>query len=225
MRLRSPRHCRSRPLSTAVPVAHNLAQALPEIDALPLCVDLDGTLLKIDSLFEATISTTLADWRNLYRLPFWLARGRAYLKHQIAERWSFNPAHLPYNEDLLAFLRNEHLRGRRIIMTTAADERIAQPIAHYLGMFDEVISSDGVNNLRGATKAEALCRRFGKGGFVYAGNDATDHAVWRDAAGAVVVSASAAVKRAAIVQYPVTAVLDRKGGGLGALVKALRPYQ
>ncbi len=225
MRLYSRRHRRPPPLNTAVQLAHNLAQALPEIDALPLCVDLDGTLLKIDSLFEATISTTLADWRNLLHLPFWLTRGRAHLKHEIAERWSFNPAHLPYNEDLLAFLRNEHMRGRRIVMTTAADESIAQPIAHHLGIFDEVISSDGVNNLRGATKAEALCRRFGKGGFVYAGNDATDHAVWRDAAGAVVVAASAAVKRTALAHYPVTAVLDRPGGGLFALVKALRPYQ
>jgi 4-hydroxybenzoate polyprenyltransferase len=206
-------------------VASNLAQALPEVDALPLCVDLDGTLLKIDSLFEATVSTVLADWRTLFQLPFWLAQGRAHLKHKIAEQWSFNPAHLPYNEDLLAFLRNEHMRGRRIVLTTAADASIAQPIAGYLAVFDDVIASDGVNNLRGAAKAKALCARFGKGGFVYAGNDATDYPVWRDAAGAVVVAASPAVKRAALAQYPVTSVLERPGGGLLAVVKALRPYQ
>ncbi len=206
-------------------MARNLAQSLPDTDALPLCVDLDGTLLRIDSLFEATVSTVLADWRTLFRLPFWLSRGRAYLKHQIAERWSFNPAHLPYNEDLLALLRSEHARGRRIVLTTAADESIAQPIAGYLGVFDDVISSNGVDNLRGAAKAEALCARFGKGGFVYAGNDATDHPVWRDAAGAVVVAARPAVKRAALAQYPVSTVLDRPGGGLRAVVKALRPYQ
>jgi branched-chain amino acid aminotransferase len=121
-------------------VARNLAQALPDADALPLCVDLDGTLLKIDSLFEAAISTTLADWRNLLRLPFWLARGRAYLKHRIAERWSFNPAHLPYNEDLLAFLRNEHLRG------AAGDWWIGQRVSRGVDpIIDEVPEHSGPN--------------------------------------------------------------------------------
>jgi 4-hydroxybenzoate polyprenyltransferase len=201
------------------------AQPSRDADTLPLCVDLDGTLLKIDTTYEAMISSVLADGRNLLRLPLWLSRGRAHLKRELALQWSFNPAFLPYNENFLSYLRDEQERGRRLVLATAADEAIAQPIARYLGLFDEVIASDGTNNLRGVAKADALCQRFGKNGFVYAGNDTTDHAVWREAAAAVVVNAPGAVKRAALEQYPVALVVENSDSTLRAAFDAMRPYQ
>jgi 4-hydroxybenzoate polyprenyltransferase/phosphoserine phosphatase len=205
--------------------AHSKRAQSPEVDTLPLCVDLDGTLLKIDSTYEAIISSVLADGRNLFRLSAWIAHGRAHLKRELAARWSFNPAFLPYNEDFLAYLRDEHERGRRLVLATAADEAIARPIARHLGLFDEVIASDGTNNLRGRAKADALCRRFGKNGFVYAGNDATDHAVWLEAAAAIVVNAGSAVKRTALAQYPVALVVEKGDSALRAAFDAMRPYQ
>jgi len=69
-----------------------------------------------------------------------------------------------------------------LVLATAADRRIAQKIADHLSIFDEVIASDGRNNLGGAAKAEALVERFGSKGFIYAGNASTDVAVWREAA-------------------------------------------
>jgi 4-hydroxybenzoate polyprenyltransferase/phosphoserine phosphatase len=202
---------------------HLSAAAAP--DDLPLCVDLDGTLLRINSMHEAAFAAVLADWRVLFQLPLWLARGRAKLKQELATRWRFAAAHLPYNDALLRLVEQERIRGRRIVLCTAANRQVAEAVAEHLGLFDEVMASDGVNNMRGPHKAEALCRRFGEGGFLYAGNDATDHAVWQCAAAALVVNAPPSVSRAAAKRHRVVAEIDDAAPRLWGALRALRPYQ
>ena len=104
--------------------------------------------------------------------------------------------------------------------------KVADAVADHLGLFDEVIASNGSDNIRGERKAEELCRRFGERGFVYAGNDSTDHAVWRHAAGAVVVNASSAVARSRFrPSYKVLAMIDDGASQARAALRALRPYQ
>lgn len=204
-----------------------LSSEIDELHAqLPLCVDLDGTLLKIDSLQEAAFAAIMTDALVLGQIPLWLARGKATLKQECAKRWAFDPAHLPYNEKLLDYLRETRARGRRIVLVTAADRGIAEPIAKHIGLFDEVIASNGTDNLRGAAKAEALCSRFGSKGFVYAGNDSTDHAVWQHAAAAMLVNCAPSVRRNAERRHSIAAVIeDRPMGALRAALKAMRPYQ
>lgn len=211
----------------AKPAAMNRGPAEPlrEVHALPLCVDLDGTLLKNDSLHEAMVFIGLQRWRNVLQMPLWLLKGRANLKREIGLRWSFDPAQLPYNEGVLAYLRKQRADGRAIILTTAADEKVAQRIAAHLRLFDEVIASDGMTNLRGPTKASALSRRFGKGGFIYAGNDAPDLHVWEAAAGAVIVNGSAALKRESERRFRVEQVIDEHDGPYKPAIRALRPFQ
>lgn len=201
------------------------AEGAEPVDRLPLCVDLDGTLLPINSMHEAAFAAMLADWSVPFRLPGWLAGGKAALKRELAARWRFAAAQLPYCGKLLQLLEQERARGRYIVLCTAADRQIAEAVADHLGLFDEVIASDGTNNLRGRHKAEALCQRFGEQGFVYAGNDATDHQVWRCAAGAVVVNAPGSVARAAGKRHQVLAVVDDRSSRLLAAFRALRPYQ
>jgi 4-hydroxybenzoate polyprenyltransferase/phosphoserine phosphatase len=195
------------------------------IDALPLCVDLDGTLVRSDTLEEAAIGAVGGDWRTLLRLGGWLRSGRARLKQELAARWSFDAARLPYNRPLLDWLRSEHARGRQIVLCTAADRRVADAVASELGLFDEVIASDGTANLRGEAKAAALVHRFGASGFVYAGNDVHDLPVWRAAAGAVVVNAPARVREAALRSDPNARVFDDRVPSWRAVLKAVRPYQ
>jgi 4-hydroxybenzoate polyprenyltransferase/phosphoserine phosphatase len=193
--------------------------------ALPLCVDLDGTLLTIDSLPESAVGAVLNDFRVLFRLPGWLMKGKAVLKQELAQRWDFDPALLPYNMLLLDYLREQKAQGRTLVLATAADARIAQKIAAYLGLFDEVIASDGTNNRGGNAKAAALAERFGAKGFVYAGNEKTDLAVWKDAAAAIVVNAPGSVRRAAEALGPVETVITHQGSLARGLLRAMRPYQ
>lgn len=193
---------------------------------LPLCVDLDRTLVKIDTLQEAAFTACLADWHTVFRLPLWLSRGRAFLKRELAARWQFDPANLPYNQTLLRHLKEERAKGRRIVLVTAADLGVAQKISDFLGIFDEVIASDGVRNLRGRAKATALRERLGAKKFIYAGNDGTDQEIWRDAADGIVVNGSRSAKHAAHKGHNVIQYIDERSHRLFlALAKAARPYQ
>ncbi len=207
--------------------ARSAATASPGVDpaTLPLCVDLDGTLLATDSLQEAAIAACLADPRILAALPRWLLEGKARLKEALAQRWDFEPAQLPYNLELLAYLQEQKARGRMLVLATAADRRIAQKIAAHLGLFDAVIASDGTANRGGSAKAAALIERFGAKGFVYAGNAAGDLAVWRAAAAAVVVGAPERIRAAAAAAVPVERVFARQGSVARGLIRALRPHQ
>jgi 4-hydroxybenzoate polyprenyltransferase/phosphoserine phosphatase len=192
---------------------------------LPICVDLDGTLLLTDCFFESLVAALAADTLLALRLPGWLGAGKARLKAELAARWDFDPAHLPYNQALIEHLRHERAAGRRVVLCTATHRLIAERIAAHLDLFDEVIATEGAANLRGPAKAEALNARFGRGGYVYAGNDATDLAVWQDAAAAIVVNAPPALARQVAARHRIEASFPRADSILRAAIKAARPYQ
>ncbi len=164
---------------------------------VPLCVDLDGTLIKTDLLWESLARLLRRNPFQLLPVLFWWMRGRAHLKQQLARRVTFDPATLPYHEPFLAFLREQKAAGRKLFLVTASDRAMALPVARHVGLFDEVLGSDGKTNLRGASKLKVLIEKFGERGFDYAGNSSVDFAVWRGAREALVVNASAAVLKQA----------------------------
>lgn len=196
----------------------------------PLCVDLDGTLTPSDTLAESFCILLKQTPLALFLLPFWLLRGRAYLKHQIAARVCIDPARLPWNEALLAALRQEQASGRQLFLVTAADKEIAHRLhtqAHR-GLFEEAIGSDGCTNLKGEEKAALLVQRFGPKGFDYAGNSRADLPVWKAARKAWVVSGSSGMSPL-VQQARAVADVDRHFPVAGAKVadwaRALRLHQ
>jgi 4-hydroxybenzoate polyprenyltransferase/phosphoserine phosphatase len=151
-----------------------------------LCVDLDGALVHTDTLLESVLSLLKRDPRVLFWCLAWLIKGRAHLKRKIAERSRLDVAELPYNLELLGFLEAERASGTRIVLATGADRAIANGVSAHLGLFDEVLASDGAVNMTGVRKAQALAARFGAGRFRYIGNSAADLPVWRSAGEAIV---------------------------------------
>lgn len=164
---------------------------------VPLVVDLDGTLIKTDMLWESLRGYLRRNPFGVFPALFWWARGRAFLKQQLARRVQINPATLPYSEKFLAWLRDQKASGRAIVLATASDLQMAKPVADYVGIFDEVLASDGRINLRSENKLKALTERFGERGFDYAGNSTADLAVWRGARGAIVVNGGRALEKQA----------------------------
>ena len=164
---------------------------------LPLVVDLDGTLIRTDMMWESLARLLRRNPLAIFAILFWWTRGRARLKQKLAARVQIDPATLPYHERFLAWLRAEKASGRKIILATASDLKMAQPIAAHVGLFDEVLASDGQTNLRSENKLRALTEKFGARGFDYAGNSSADFAVWRGSREAVVVNASHRVLREA----------------------------
>jgi len=164
-----------------------------------LCVDLDGTLIRGNVLWECVLVLLKSRPSTLLWLPFWLLSGRAALKRELAARVRLNPARLPYRQQVLDLLRQEKAAGRRLALVTATDREPAEAIAHYLGLFDEVHASDGQLNLKGASKAEFLAEHFADSGFDYMGDSPADVEVWRKARGAYVIGTEARAQEAAAV--------------------------
>jgi 4-hydroxybenzoate polyprenyltransferase len=194
-------------------------------EAVPLCVDLDGTLVRTDMLWESVAQLLKRRPFDLVLLPFWLLRGRAHLKRQIAARTDVDPRHLPYHHEFIDFLRAERGRGRVLVLATASDDGPAQRIAKHVGLFGEVVASNGATNLRGSNKGRLLSERFGKRGFDYAGNSSVDFAVWSEARQAIVVNAGEGVTRQAGRLTEVSRVFNPRGGGLRAALREMRPHQ
>ncbi|HRD98405.1 MAG TPA: haloacid dehalogenase-like hydrolase, partial [Rubrivivax sp.] len=152
-------------------------------------VDLDGTLIHTDLLHESALKLLREDSLAVLRMPFWLARGKAALKDQIATRVALDVQSLPYHQPLLAWLREQRASGRTLVLCTASNERFAQAVAHHLGLFDAVIASDAEVNVSARRKAQILVDRYGEKAFDYAGNSADDLQVWPHARQALLVNA------------------------------------
>jgi len=198
--------------------------ARPAADPIPLCVDLDGTLTPIDTLHETALALARVAPAELLSLPRWIARGRAVLKQELAQRAPIDVSHLPYRRDLLDWLRSERERGRRLVLATAADRRIADAVAEHLDLFDEVIASDGASNLSGAAKRAVLVARYGEQGFDYVGNDEVDLQVWPSARQAIVVGSAGLAARAAQLAAP-GPVFAAPAPSPRPWIKATRVYQ
>jgi 4-hydroxybenzoate polyprenyltransferase/phosphoserine phosphatase len=191
---------------------------------VPLCVDLDGTLVRTDMLHETLLLLAKTRPASLASLPVWLRHGKAGFKHLVAERVQVDPAALPYRADVLELIETARAEGRPVILATAASASVAQAIADHLGVFDAVLSSAPGNNLSARAKAATLAERFGVGGFDYIGNDTVDLPVFAQARRAYLVSSRPGLRRAA-QSHPDITFIDDRGGGVRAWAKALRVHQ
>jgi 4-hydroxybenzoate polyprenyltransferase/phosphoserine phosphatase len=176
-----------------------------------LFVDLDGTLVRTDLLVETTFALLKKDILNIFRLPLWLLRGKAYLKDQIARRVKIDATTLPYETELLEYLQQRRKAGGRIILATASDIRNANAVAQHLGIFDAVLASDSKKNLKGKVKLEAIQGACNNEKFDYAANGKVDLEIWRHASAAIIVNPERNVIAKVKQLCPIECVLERSG--------------
>jgi 4-hydroxybenzoate polyprenyltransferase/phosphoserine phosphatase len=138
-----------------------------------ICVDLDGTLVKSDTLIDSVLALARQHPRQLLQIPGWIGQGKAAFKRHVTSAVTLDVEHLPYNHPLLEWLRQQHSAGRRLYLATAADIVLAERVAAHIGIFDGVLASDGATNLAGGNKLAAFRERFGDD-FCYIGNALPD---------------------------------------------------
>jgi 4-hydroxybenzoate polyprenyltransferase len=141
--------------------------------APPLCVDVDGTLIKSDTLLDAMLTLFRRSPVTALLSTLSLFKGKAVFKAEIARHITLDPVTLPYNRPLLNHLRAEHAAGREIYLATAANEKQARGIADHLGIITGVFASGESVNLRQGAKLDELQRQFPEG-FDYVGNATPD---------------------------------------------------
>ena len=192
----------------------------------PLCVDLDGTLIKTDLLWESLLALVKHSPLSIFLLPFWLLKGKAHLKQEVARRVTLDVATLPYQQDLVEFLSNERKSGRELVLATASHASLAQAVATHLGLFDQrVYGSDAHVNLKGLRKVALLVEKYGARQFSYAGNSSADLPVWAQAREGIVVNGSLGLVQRAQALTTVKEVFNEPVSWLKLLAKALRVHQ
>jgi 4-hydroxybenzoate polyprenyltransferase/phosphoserine phosphatase len=192
--------------------------------AVPLCVDLDGTLTDSDLLIESFLALIKQNPLYLFHCIAWLLRGKGYLKAQIAARVTIDVSLLPYNARLVEFLKQERSSGRDLYLCTASDQRFAEQIASHFGFFKGVMASNETHNLSGTNKAGTLTAEFGAHGFDYCGNARADVPVWKQSRKAIVVGGKS-IQAAAQRANQATVIFDSKRSFIRSSLKEMRVYQ
>ncbi|MCA8336443.1 UbiA family prenyltransferase [Burkholderia multivorans] len=192
----------------------------------PLVVDLDGTLLRSDVLIESGFRYLKSSPHHFLVPLAWLARGgKPRLKAQLAAETELDVSVLPFDQQIVEWLKEERANGRTIVLATASHEKYAHAIARHLELFDEVLASDEQVNLSAHRKKDRLVARFGERGFDYAGNSRDDVPVWQAAERAYVVNAPAAVRRAAQKFGNVERVFESRAPAVKTWARSLRMHQ
>ena len=189
--------------------------------SIPLCVDLDGTLTKVDTLHQALFLLLRRQPMSLFRWLGWLKKGKAYFKEEVSKRIELDVTALPYHQPFLEYLHAEKKAGRTLVLATAANHRTAQAVAKHIDLFDAVFSSDATTNLRGIQKRDLLQKKYTT--FDYAGNDASDFPLWEVAKKRILVNPS----RKATQKYAAQSdhLFEDRPSFFRSLFKALRPQQ
>ena len=194
--------------------------------SIPLVVDLDGTLIKTDLLFESANQYLKRSPLGILKMLTAAIRGKANLKAFLAAETSLQIEALPFNEGVLDWLREEAGKGRKIYLATASNEKFALQIGSFLGIFADIFASNSGLNLKGSTKRQVLEQEFGKGGFDYIGDNHADYEVWNSARKAYVVSRSYSLLEGVKKLKNFGGAVAVSGRSpLHALIKALRPHQ
>lgn len=163
-------------------------------DASVLVVDLDGTLLRTDVLWEAIAEMARRKPLHLLLLPVVALGGRPRLKRWLARTVELDWETLPLNGEVLAFIRAARAQGRKVILATAAAQPWATAIAERIGCFDGVIGTDR-KNLSGTSKLEYLRRYLDGAPFDYIGDRGVDIPLWRAAERAYIVGDASPYER------------------------------
>lgn len=192
---------------------------------MKLVVDLDGTLIRTDMLIETLWSAISRDWKCIFRVFGLLLSGRAPLKRYLASTANIDESILPYDSDIVDYIRNRREQGDSTALVTASDQGIADRIASHLKLFDEVHGSDGVVNLKGKAKAKFLEEQFGIGEFAYMGDSSADVHVWRKSGKAITVNATRSLKSKVEQLGKPIEHITTANRSLYQFFRALRPYQ
>ena len=197
----------------------------PGLSAVPLCVDLDGTLVKSDTLLDSVLALARQNPRAVLRIPGWLAQGKAAFKQHVTQAVTLDVVNLPYNAPLVEYLAHQHAAGRSLYLATAANGSLAERVAEHLQLFAGVLASDGSHNLAGNNKLHAFQQQFPQG-FSYIGNAGPDIPILTVCKEPMVANPTAGLMKGLRAAHVVPAHIFRdQASPLKAWLKAIRLHQ
>ena len=192
---------------------------------IPLVVDVDGTLVATDLLYEALLRFAARLPHEIISIPRWIAAGKAALKTNLADRVSPTIDTVPLREDVVDIIRGAQAVGRPVYLASASDRRYVDELAVRIGGIAGVFGTEAGINLAGKAKAERLVAAFGEKGYDYIGDAPVDFDVWRSARKPLVVARSDALIAAVTRELPHAQILSAPRVELTSYARALRVHQ
>ncbi|WP_434053753.1 MAG: UbiA family prenyltransferase [Roseibium sp.] len=186
-------------------------------------VDLDGTLLRTDLLWESLFQALRRNPLIVFSLCGWVLRGVAYTKARLAETAEIDVTVLPYRPEVVCELESQKALGRRLVLATGSNEKLANAVSQHIGLFDAVLASDEDTNLTSGRKLARIESEAGDLGFEYYGNSHHDVCLFEAASEAIVVAPDRAADR--WQKQSGANRIDATGSQAKAALKAMRPHQ
>ena len=194
-----------------------------------LFVDLDGTLINGDSLWESFVLLIRKKPVAAVISLLSLFRGRAAFKKAVAQQIDYTPEIFHYNDDVVSFVRQEVRKGNSAVLATAADQIIANFVSNHLGCFSDIIASDGNNNLKGNHKLSAIrnyiSNNSASNSFGYLGDSKSDRPIWSAATRVIVVASSTDLAQKIAGHIYVDTILKKPKASWKDYFGALRIHQ
>ena len=192
---------------------------------LPLFVDLDGTLIKTDLMFESVLLLIKKNLFYALLIPIWLLKGRANLKNQLAQRVEIPIELLPYNREFLSYLNEQRAAGRSITLISASNQNPVEKINQHLALFDAAIGSSETENLRAEKKLKRIKQINQSNSFAYAGNSSADLPIWSQAEQVLMVNCGDSLVAKLPEKADAITRFDSTSFNLKKLLRTMRPHQ
>lgn len=153
-----------------------------------IVVDLDKSLIKIDIFLECLgrsfVSAPIIFFKTIFILLF--RRSISESKTFIAQNFNINIDIIPFNENVISYLKTCKENGIKIVLSSGASEIHVSKIAKKLGLFDHFHGTTKTFNNIGTNKLNLLLNNYG-GNFIYLGDSKNDHVIWKRCKSAIVV--------------------------------------
>ena len=188
-----------------------------------LICDLDGTLIKTDMLFESLFILLRNNFFFIFLTPLWLLKGKQVLKNEIYKRIEFSPENLPYNQEVIEFIKINRNNYSKTALVSASNQNIVKDIAEYIGIFDEYYGSDDKLNLKAVNKRKFLDEKYGIRNYSYIGDSKADIEIWNHSNEKFIVNNSLS-KRLKSIKFD-TIIGNNTKSKLKLIIKEIRVYQ
>ncbi len=188
-----------------------------------LVVDLDFSLLATDLTYESILLCIKQNPFSALLMPFWYLKGKVFFKQKLMDRVMPDVEHVPINESVLSFVREERAKGRRTILATASHIKVATAVAERVQAFDDVIATSNGPNLGGIQKVEAIRALIGTQAFDYVGDRSADIPIWKASARCIAVNPSASLAKKLGREFDLS--FSERPTGFGRWLRAIRVHQ
>ena len=191
--------------------------------------DLDGTVIKTDSLWEMLFSHLRGNpFRVLRAFYVLIARDVVGFKAILSKRADREVANWPMNSAVVELIEEARACGSEIVLATAAHQGIAKAVNRRLQLFDRVIGSSGRTNLKGEAKLAWIQDHYDLRSVGYVGDCQSDIPIWRAVHDRFVVDSnhvSSLTSRVSELKVVRGSQETQSHQSFMALISAIRPHQ